>query len=170
MSGHPFHHDELVAQHRFNDDWSDARAARLGRLIGSAINDEQALFIEGCPFFFLATADTDGHCDCSYKGTEPDADGRLLPVAWVATPQRLLFPDYAGNRMFNSLGNILANPHVGMIFIDFSAQTRLRVNGTATVLESEGEWRERWPAAARAVEVGVDQVYWNCSQRIPRQP
>jgi hypothetical protein len=46
----------------------------------------------------------------------------------------------------------------------------LRVNGTATVLEGNGEWRERWPTAARAIEVGVVQVYWNCSQRIPRQP
>lgn len=167
MSDRPFHRGELAAQHRFNADWNEDKVAHLGRLIGSAISDEQALFIEGLPFFFLATADADGHCDCSYKGTEPGVDGRPLPVAWVAAPRRLLFPDYAGNRMFNSLGNILVNPHIGMIFVDFATQTRLRVNGTATILEGDGEWRDRWPAAPRAIEVGITQVYWNCRRRIP---
>ena len=71
--------------------------------------------------------------------------------------------------MYNSLGNILENPNVGMIFIDFPDQQRLRVNGAARVLEGEGEWRTRWPDAPRAVEVSVEQVYWNCSKRIPKQ-
>lgn len=167
---HPFHPGELAAQARFNPGWDDGKAARLGRIIGHAIDDERALFIEGLSFFFLATADADGRCDCSFKGTEPGADGRPLPAAWVAGPQRLLFPDYAGNRVFNSLGNILVNPHVGMIFIDFAAQARLRVNGAAAIVEGDGDWHGRWPGAMRAVEVSVEEVYWNCSRRIPERP
>jgi hypothetical protein len=168
--GHPFHEGELAAQLRFNENWDEARAARLGRLIGSTLDDEKALFVEGCPFFFLATADGDGRCDCSFKGTEPDDDGRPLPAVWVAEPRRLLFPDYAGNRMFNSIGNILVNQQLGLLFIDFAGQMRLRVNGSARLLDGEGEWRARWPDAPRAVEVAVEQVYWNCSKRIPQQP
>lgn len=167
---HPFHPGELAAQTRFNEAWSEDRAARLGRLVGTALNEEQALFIEGLAFFFLATADRHGHCDCSFKGTEPATDGRPLPVAWVAAPRRLLFPDYAGNRMYNSLGNILDNPHAGLIFIDFAARARLRVNGAARLLEQGDDWRVRWPAATRAVEVTVEQVYGNCSRRIPERP
>ncbi len=162
-----FHPGEKEAQHRFNEGWSE-EAARLGRLIGNVLDDKQARFIEGRSFFFLATSDADGNCDCSFKGTEPDRGGVLLPVAWVAGPQQVLFPDYAGNGMYNSLGNLLVNPHAGLIFIDFALQARLRVNGTARVLD-DGEWRKRWPQAERAVEVIIEQVYWNCSKRIPKQ-
>jgi predicted pyridoxine 5'-phosphate oxidase superfamily flavin-nucleotide-binding protein len=166
----PFHSGEWEAQMRFNTDWDERQASRLGRIIGRAIDDEKALFIEGLPFFFLATADADGHCDCSFRGTEPALDGRPLPVVRVTDPQRLLFPDYAGNRMFNSLGNIIANPHVGMLFIDFASQTRLRVNGAARILGNGDDWKRHWPEAKRAVEVTVEQVYWNCSKRIPKRP
>lgn len=170
MSGHPFHPGELAAQARFLPNWDEEKARRLGRIIGRALDDEKALFIEGLSFFFLATADADGNCDCSFKGTEPAPDGRPLPVVWVADPQRLLFPDYAGNRMFNSLGNIIANPHVGLLFIDFASQTRLRVNGSARILGNGDDWKWHWPEAKRAVEVAVEQVYWNCSKLIPKRP
>lgn len=170
MSGDLFHAGELAAQRRFNDNWDEGLARRLERIIGSALDDEKALFIERLPFFFLATADANGHCDCSFKGTEHTEDGHPLPVVWVAEPRRLLFPDYAGNRIFNSLGNILSNPHVGMIFIDFASRTRLRVNGAASILDTGDDWASRWPQARRAVEVNVKQVYWNCAKRIPKQP
>ena len=126
--------------------------------------------MEGLYGFFLATADARGHCDCSFKGREPDGEGGLFPPVWVAGPRRLLFPDFAGNGPLNSLGNILENPRVGMIFIDFGAGARLRVNGGAEVLEAGEDWRSRWPTAPRVVDVSVEQVYWNCSVRIPKRP
>ncbi|HEY0722134.1 MAG TPA: pyridoxamine 5'-phosphate oxidase family protein [Gammaproteobacteria bacterium] len=168
--GQRFHPGELEAQQRFNAAWDEGQAARLGRLIGEALDEEQARFVESVAFFFLATADAEGNCDCSFKGSEPGADGKAGQAVWVAGPRRLLFPDFAGNRLFNSLGNILVNSHAGLLFIDFTTQKRLRVNGMAHVLDGEGEWRERWPQAVRAVEVTVEQVYWNCSKRIPQQP
>jgi predicted pyridoxine 5'-phosphate oxidase superfamily flavin-nucleotide-binding protein len=168
----PFHDGELTAQMRFNENWDEGRAHKLGRIIGNSLDERMAWFIESLPFFFLATSDKQGHCDCSFKGSEPGPDGRPLPVALVTGPQQLLLPDFSGNRMFNSLGNILVNPHVGMIFIDFASQTRLRVNGAAAILEDENGsvWHSRWPQAQRAVEVTVEQVYWNCSKRIPQHP
>ncbi len=167
MNDRVFHSGELSAQQRFNEAWDEERSKRLSRIIGNALDQRMAGFVESRDFFFLATSDAEGHCDCSFKGTEPASDGSVLPAVWVAGPQRLLFPDYAGNRMFNSLGNILTNPHLGLLFIDFASQSRLRVNGSARILEQDGEWRTLWPQAGRAVEVAVEQVYWNCSKRIP---
>lgn len=166
----PFHAGELAAQQRYNAEWTAQKAARLGRIIGSSIDDEKALFIGFLPFFFLATADAAGNCDCSFRGTEPGEEGAPLPVAHVVEPKRLWFPDYTGNRIYNSLGNILQNPHVGLLFIDFAAQRRLRINGRARILERRGEWSDHWPAAVRAVEVSVEQVFWNCGRRIPKRP
>ncbi|MCL5059351.1 MAG: pyridoxamine 5'-phosphate oxidase family protein [Candidatus Thermoplasmatota archaeon] len=61
----------------------------------------------------IATADAAGYCDCSYRGRE---------TAGVAVdPTVLVFPDYPGNGLFNSLGNVLVNPHIGLLFIDFAA-------------------------------------------------
>jgi Pyridoxamine 5'-phosphate oxidase len=80
-------------------------------------------FIEGASYFFLATADAQGRPDCSYKGGMPG-------FVRVAGPKELAFPDYDGNGMFKSLGNILVNPSVGMLFIAMHGKPqRLRVNG-----------------------------------------
>lgn len=167
---HSFHPGELEAQRRFNDDWDEAHAVRLGHIIGYTLDQEQAHFIDSLAFFFLSTADGQGHCDCSFKGSEPMPDGQPTPAVWVADQQHLLFPDYAGNRIFNSLGNLIENPHLGLLFINFALHRRLRVNGEARILDGEGSWRSRWPAAPRAVEVSVQQVYWNCAKRIPTHP
>lgn len=169
MNAGRFHGGELEAQRRFIRDWNEEKSQRLGHIIGDALDERMTHFIARQTFFFLATADADGRCDCSFKGTENAADGRPLPTVWVATPHRLLFPDYAGNRLFNSLGNILSNPNLGMIFVEFSSQSRLRVNGSARILEADEDCRGRWPKADRAVAVAVEQVYWNCAKRIPKQ-
>ena len=166
----PFHPGELAAQMRFNEGWDELRSRRLGRIIGARLTADMTGFVERVEFFFLATADSDGHCDCSFKGSDPGPDGRPLAAVRVQDPTRLLFPDYAGNRMFNSLGNILSNPRVGMIFIDFAARRRLRVNGRARIIETRAMWERDWPEAQRAVLVDIEQVYWNCSRRIPKQP
>lgn len=166
----PFHPGEREAQFRFNADWSEHKSRRLAAIYQHAIDDSLALWLEGLPFFFLATADADGNCDCSFKGTEAGPDGEPAPAVQVHAPRRLVFPDYAGNRMFNSLGNILTNPHVGLLFIDFPARMRLRVNGRARIDEHADRFTYRWPHAQRLVWVDVEQVYWNCNKRIPSDP
>ncbi len=95
---------------------------RFGR---SRFIDEDAGFIAALRFFFLATADAEGQPDCSFKGGDPG-------FVRVVAPDLLVFPDYDGNGMFKSLGNIRANPHVGLLFIAMEDKPkRLRVNGTA---------------------------------------
>ena len=88
--------------------------------------DDQA-FIESAIYFFIATADAEGRPDCSFKGGPPG-------FVRVTGPSELAFPDYDGNGMFKSLGNLLVNTNVGLLFIAMHGRPRrLRVNGTASV-------------------------------------
>ena len=155
------HPGEVSARTRFGtaDRWPEERLSRFYR---QGIDDETALWIEALRFFFIATADAAGHCDCSFRGRETG------PLLQVRTPGELIFPDYPGNGLFNSLGNVLVNPHIGLLFIDFAAQTRMRVNGEAVLVELDDTLKNHWPRAQRGVRVRAEQVYGNCNQRIPR--
>src|SRR5690349_19052191 len=108
---------------------SRALADRLvEKLHRDRFNDDDKATIESAPFFFLATADAEGRPDCSYKGGIPG-------FARVIAPDLLVFPDYDGNGMFKSLGNIRANPNVGLLFIRIGEKPgRLRVNGRAIIV------------------------------------
>src|SRR5438045_7372255 len=88
--------------------------------------DDKA-YIESVIYFFIATADASGRPDCSFKGGTPG-------FVRVTGPSELAFPDYDGNGMFKSLGNLAVNPHVGMLFIAMhGAPRRLRINGKARI-------------------------------------
>src|SRR5437868_8491529 len=88
--------------------------------------EDDAAFVSHCAMFFLATADAHGQPDVSYKGGAPG-------FVRVVDERTLAFPDYDGNGMFKSLGNILVNPRVGLLFVDFERPDRMRVSGTASV-------------------------------------
>ena len=134
--------------------------ARLSRLLLDHIPSEYHVRIEAVPFFFLATSNAKGHCDCSFKGGGPG-------ILRVLDARRLAFPDFSGNGLFMSLGNILENPHVGLLFIDFADGARLRVNGRASI-HDDGATRALFPHAARVVMVAVDEVTPNCAAFVPR--
>lgn len=123
--------------------------------------DDRAL-IERLPMFFLATADAEGRPQCSYKGGDPGFV-KVLDAGTVA------FPNYDGNGMYLSIGNVLENPRVGMLFIDFFSKrpSRLRVNGVATIDERDG-LMERYPGAQFVVRVRATEVFPNCPRYIPR--
>jgi predicted pyridoxine 5'-phosphate oxidase superfamily flavin-nucleotide-binding protein len=108
--------------------------------------------------FFLATADAEGRPDCSYKGGMPG-------FVRVLNSNTLAFPDYDGNGMFRSLGNILVNPHVGMLFIDFEHPDRMRINGAATVHDDDPLLSE-YPGAQLIVRVQAEQIFPNCPRYI----
>lgn len=104
----PFYHQE----HRRLQDRFDSRriADRLAGFARDAFTDDDRAFIESLPCCFLATADAEGRPDCSFKGGMPG-------FVKLTGPSELAFPDYDGNGMFRSLGNIMANPGVGLLFI-----------------------------------------------------
>lgn len=122
--------------------------------------EADADFVAAQSFFFLATADADGRPDCSFKGGLPG-------FARILAPDRLVFPDYDGNGMFKSLGNILSNPGVGLLFIAMGEKPqRLRVNGRAQVLRDDPATTE-WPGAQLLVQVTPVDIFPNCPRYIP---
>ncbi len=134
-------------------------ADRLVEVLARNIfTDDDRAFIESRPLFFLATADADGRPDCSYKGGLPG-------FVRVVGPGALAFPDYDGNGMFKSLGNVLANPGVGMLFIDFEKPQRLRVNGRASVSWDDPLLAE-FAGAKLIVRVEADAIFPNCPRYI----
>ena len=124
----------------------------------TAFSDGDRAFIARCPMFFLATANQEGWPDCSYKGGMPGFV-RVLDACTLA------FPDYDGNGMFRSLGNILINPHVGLLFIDFQKPNRMRVNGIAT-LHADDPLLAEFPGAQLIVRVRAERIFPNCPRYI----
>ena len=126
------------------------------------IDAHDRAFIERMDMFFLATADADGRPQCSYKGGEPGFV-RVLDEHTVA------FPNYDGNGMFLSMGNALANPYVGMLFVDFVSKrpSRLRLNGVASIDERD-DLMATYPEAQFIVRVRATQVFPNCPRYIHR--
>jgi hypothetical protein len=127
-------------------------------IVHATFTDEDREFIDSRPLFFLATADADGRPDCSYKGGLPG-------FVRVIDPVTLVFPSYDGNGMFKSLGNVLVNPHVGLLFIDFESPKRLRVNGHATVSADDPLLGE-FAGAELIVRVRPEAIFPNCPRYI----
>jgi predicted pyridoxine 5'-phosphate oxidase superfamily flavin-nucleotide-binding protein len=119
-----FHPGERELQQRF--DSTRLANALSGATMHDWITPRDKAFIEARDMFFLATGDADGNLDCSYKGGDPG-------FVRVIDEQTLAFPHYDGNGMFMSTGNILEHPKVGMLFIDFENQWRMRINGEAWI-------------------------------------
>lgn len=140
---------------------SRALADRLEeKLARNEFSDDDKAFIESLPYFFLATCDAAGQPDCSFKGGVPG-------FIRVTGPSELAFPDYDGNGMFKSLGNVLANSSVGLLFIAMhGSPKRLRVNGTATVSRHD-PLMESAVGAQLIVRVSARAIFPNCPRYIP---
>ena len=131
----------------------------------TSFTDEFREFVEAVPFFFLATSAGD-NTDCSFKGGAPG-------FVRVTSPSQLVFPDYDGNRMYKSLGNMVKNPNVGLLFVRFGAEEgqgelylRLRVNGLATLHDQHLELAN-YHGAKRIVQVDVTHIFPNCPRYVP---
>lgn len=159
MASDSMYHDGM----RRLQDVHDTRrlADRLEQVtLRTAFTDDDRAFIAGAPMFFLATADAHGHPDCSYKGGMPG-------FVRVLGERTLVLPDYDGNGMYRSWGNVLVNPHVGLLFLDFEHPRRLRVNGTATLHEDD-PLLATFPGAKFVVRVTAERIFPNCPRYIHR--
>jgi predicted pyridoxine 5'-phosphate oxidase superfamily flavin-nucleotide-binding protein len=153
-----FHDGSRELQDRF-----DTRriADRIEELLAKeTIDPGTRAFIERMDMFFLATADADGAPQCSYKGGDPG-------FVRVLDDRTLAFPSYDGNGMFLSLGNVLRNPRVGLLFVDFQAGSRVRVNGIASVADDD-PLLASYPGAQVVVRVRTTEVFPNCPRYIHR--
>jgi len=128
--------------------------------VATELAEGQAQFVASQSMFFLATVDEFGFPSCSYKGGHPG-------FVRVLNPSTLIFPNFDGNGMFMSLGNIKDRQKVGLLFIDFAKPQRLRVRGDAEVVES-GSLVDSYPGAQQVVQVTVSNVWVNCPRYIPK--
>jgi uncharacterized protein len=144
----------------FQDRFDTRRLAdRLDeRLVDDVIDADDRAFIERMDMFFLATADGEGRPTCSYKGGDPG-------FVRVLDEHTIAFPNYDGNGMYLSMGNLRVNPHVGLLFIDFEQRRRLRMEGVASIDERD-PLIDAYREAQFVVRVRATQVYPNCPRYI----
>jgi uncharacterized protein len=142
----------------------------------SYLNPQMRTFIARQEMFFLATADGHGECDVCFRAGEAG-------FVHILNEKILVYPEYRGNGVLASLGNVAENPHAGLLFVDFFRdQVGLHVNGAVRILSNEellacpdcsaalradlaetgGRRPERW------VLVTVEEAYIHCSKHIPR--
>jgi uncharacterized protein len=117
-------------------------------------------FLEAASMFFLSTVDHAGRPTVSYKGGAPG-------FVTVVDPTTLLFPSYDGNGMYLSMGNLSANPAIGMLFISFERPQRLRIQGNASI-STRMEDLDRYPEAEMVVRVDITDVFTNCPRYVHR--
>jgi predicted pyridoxine 5'-phosphate oxidase superfamily flavin-nucleotide-binding protein len=129
-------------------------------VVRSAFTAEDRAFIERSAMFFIATADAHGQPDCSYKGGLPG-------FVKVIDDNTLVIPDYDGNGMYRTWGNVAVNPRVGMLFLDFEQPKRLRVNGVAELVTDPAACAS-YPGCAFLVRVRAERIFPNCPRYVHR--
>ena len=122
------------------------------------IDPDDRAFIEARDMFFIATADAEGRPQSSYKGGDPG-------FVRVVDERTIAFPNYDGNGMYLTIGNLRVNPHVGLLFVDFEGRKRLRLNGVASIDEDDPLLPE-YPEAQFVVRVRATEVFPNCPRYI----
>jgi uncharacterized protein len=132
--------------------------------ISDRVNDLTRQFIERSPFLCLATSAPNGTCDVSPRG-DPAGFVRILDE------RRLLIPERPGNKLADSLRNILQNPNVGLLFFIPGIGDTLRVNGRATIVD-DPELLEDSVVEGKAPKLGllieIDEVFTHCSKAFLR--
>ncbi|WP_205857473.1 pyridoxamine 5'-phosphate oxidase family protein, partial [Phytoactinopolyspora endophytica] len=137
-----------------------------------SLNDEMCEFVGRMEMVFVSTSDSHGECDATFRAG-PAGFVRVLDDKTIA------WPEYRGNGVLASAGNISENPHVGLLFMDFVRDlVGLHVNGAATLL-SAGDFLIRYPDQVvdadvpgrrpeRWVVVDIHEAYIHCSKHVPR--
>ncbi|UED85357.1 pyridoxamine 5'-phosphate oxidase family protein [Streptomyces profundus] len=159
-------------EHALQTRWgTEERADRFYReQVLDHLNERMREFVARAEMFFLATADRHGECDNTFRAGPP---GFLR----VLDPRTLVYPEYRGNGVHASLGNLAENPHAGLLLMDFgSARIGLHVNGRARVVP-EAELRAAHPSLPVEsipgrrteiwVRVEVEEAYIHCAKHIP---
>ena len=126
-------------------------------------------FIRHSPFAVLATSDAEGNCDASPRGGTPG-------FVRVLDERRLLMPDVAGNRLFQSYGNVESVGRVGLLFFIPSLERTVRVNGRARAIDAEEAqalqaelavyWHDDNTKLLQGLLIEVEEAFGHC----PRAP
>ncbi|BAK73082.1 MULTISPECIES: pyridoxamine 5'-phosphate oxidase family protein [Arcobacter] len=128
-------------------------------------NDRMIKFIENMNYFFLATSSKDGRVNVNFKGTKSKSLIKFLDK------NRLIFPDFDGNGILHSVGDIESNPHVGLLIIDFLNDIRIKINGKAKIIDDKNEiinYLDIFDSFnfSRLIEVQIEYIIPNCSANL----
>jgi predicted pyridoxine 5'-phosphate oxidase superfamily flavin-nucleotide-binding protein len=164
---------EHLLQQQFGS--TDRARGFYARQVLDHLNEHMQRFVQRQEMVFVATSDGRGECDCSFRAGEPG-------FVQVLDERTLVYPEYRGNGVYASLGNVRENAHIGLLFVDFFRDViGLHVNGAAQLIEHDqlladaratvrilreleqtgGRRPERW------VQVSVHEAYVHCSKHIP---
>ncbi len=166
-----------AGEHRLQQQWDTTRraCAFYNQQVLEHLNPTMQAFIARQELLWIATADARGECDCSFRAGPPG-------FVRVVDPKTCAFPEYRGNGVMASLGNISENPHIGLVFIDFFAsRVGLHINGRARIVDaaelpeletkavgaSEMQARCAEPSGQQWVLIEVAEAYIHCSKHIP---
>jgi predicted pyridoxine 5'-phosphate oxidase superfamily flavin-nucleotide-binding protein len=164
---------EQLLQEKYNTE-KRAKAFYNNQML-SYLNETMKEFIEAQEMMFISTSDRSGKCDSSFRAGEAG-------FVRVINKNVVMYPEYRGNGVMASMGNIMENPHIGLMFIDFyHSRYGLHVNGKAYICENkeldtlqlpkkmkedillrEGEKAERW------VVIEVEEAFIHCSKHVPK--
>ncbi len=132
--------------------------------VSDRLNELTRQFVERSPFLCLATSAADGTCDVSPRG-DPSGFVRILDE------RTLLLPDRPGNRLADSLRNVMQNPHVALLFVVPGVSDTFRVNGTATIV-TDPELLEACAVEGKAPKLGlrieIQEAFTHCSKAFLR--
>ncbi|GAE24980.1 hypothetical protein JCM9140_948 [Halalkalibacter wakoensis JCM 9140] len=163
---------EQLLQEKYNT--QKRAAAFYQNQMLSSLNEMMQEFITGQEMMFISTSDSKGRCDSSFRAGEKG-------FVRIINDRTVMYPEYRGNGVMASMGNIMENPQVGLMFIDFfESQIGLHVNGTAYICENkeldtlrlskelkedieakEGKKAERW------IVIEVEEAFIHCSKHVP---
>jgi uncharacterized protein len=158
MSKFAYTEKALELQERF--DTTNLAAAELQVIVHDVLSDPDKAFIQSLDMFWLATVDPQGSPTVSYKG---GAKGFVR----IFDDRTVAFPNYDGNGMYFSMGNIASTSHIGMLFMDFETPSRLRLQGDAE-LTDDPALVGLWPGAQFAIRVAITALITNCPRYIPK--
>jgi predicted pyridoxine 5'-phosphate oxidase superfamily flavin-nucleotide-binding protein len=128
-----------------------ADGAAPAAVVGGRLAADQRELIRAADTFFVGSRHPQRGADASHRGGRPGF------VAVRADGSGLTFPDYAGNMMFQTLGNLTVDPAIGLLFVDWRSGRTLQLTGRAEI-SWDADRIAQWPRAQRLVDVAIDQV------------
>ena len=157
MDDRSFFHDGMRAFQDTFDGRRTADAIEKNRKHYEFWDDEKQ-WIESTPYFFIASSFED-YIDCNIKSGDPG-------FIKVVGPNTIEYPEYDGNSMYRTLGNISESPNVGLLFVKFDGKsTRIRINGKASI-HDDAETLARHYGAKVVVRIECE-IFTNCPRYVP---
>jgi predicted pyridoxine 5'-phosphate oxidase superfamily flavin-nucleotide-binding protein len=154
-------------EHELQENLGTAKRARAfyNNQVLDHVNTQMCEYLARQEMVFVSTTDAAGNCDCSFRAGPPG-------FVTVMDERTLAYPEYRGNGVMASMGNLVENPRLGLLFLDFFETTvGLHVNGTARIVENGAPQEsigQGVPPAWLWVVIEVEEAYIHCSKHVPR--